>query len=258
LIIKLEPQLTLISLDALKSQVSTQNERLAKITGIIADANKRIANGATEIAASAPKGTAYTQDEKRFVQQMAHRQVVTLRNVIRRETDALITPVLRQMQDAAKEAKQRAERHFDKYSILRRSFGTLSGGIVAATQMRAAYAEIFEQSGPVELARWAQAAIDTGDTVLADSVIRANNNKPTADRTFSSQELLNAIPNAEYDTAQASCQAVIDLEERAGVAWSEFQNDKPNALGRIAMGLRKMPEINADGSIDAPDVGEFA
>ena len=181
--------------------------------------------------------------------------MATLRGTIRRETDLLIAPILKQMQDAAKEAKQRAERHFDKYSILRRSTGTLSGGIVAATQMRAAYAEIFEQAGPVELVRWAQSAVDSGDPVLADAVIRANNSKPTAERTFSSQEVLNQIPNTEHDEAQASCQAIIDLAERAGKEWSEFQNDKPDAMWRIALGLRKMPKINEDGSI-APAGGE--
>ena len=58
------PQLTLISLDQLKSQVSTQNGRLANITSLIADANKRIANGASQIDS---KGGAYTRTKSAFL-----------------------------------------------------------------------------------------------------------------------------------------------------------------------------------------------
>lgn len=66
---------------------------------------------------------------------------------------------------------------------------------------------------------------------------------------FSSQEVLNQIPNMEYDAVQASCQAVIDLADHAGKEWSALQNKRPDAMWRIALGLRQMPKINEDGRI---------
>ncbi len=122
-----------------------------------------------------------------------------------------------------------------------------------AQALRASFAEIFEQAGPTELARWAQWAIDSGDPVMADAVIRANNNKPTNDRTLNSQAVLDAIPNSDHEQAQDSCAAIIDAAEAAGLAWSEFENDHPDAMCRIAVGLRKMERINEGNGI--PEAG---
>jgi hypothetical protein len=61
------------------------------------------------------------------------------------------------MQDPADEAKVRAERHHDLFSILRNAkTGTGDGrAAVEAAQLRAAYAAILESTGPVELTRYA-------------------------------------------------------------------------------------------------------
>ncbi len=51
---------------------------------------------------------------------------------------------------------------------------------------------------------------------------------------------------SEYGQAQASCAAII---EAAGLAWSEFERDRPDAIRRIAVGLRKMEKINEGNGI---------
>ena len=248
--IKIEPQLTLLSLGQLASEVSTQTGRVIKIKALITDAEKRIAE---EVKAFAAPGSGYTPEERTYLQQANVRQSAAVRLRIRKETDALIIPILKATRASAADAKARAERHYDKFSILRRATGIQATGFVQSQALRASFAEIFEQAGPTELARWAQWAIDSGDPVMADAVIRANNSKPTNDRTFNSQSVLDAIPNSEYEQAQASCQAIIEAAEAAGLAWSEFENDRPDAMRRIAVGLRKMDKINEGHGI--PEAG---
>ena len=57
-------------------------------------------------------------------------------------------------------------------------------GIVEAMQLRAAYVDILAAAGPVELASWGQQAIDTGDAILADTVLRENGARKADERPF--------------------------------------------------------------------------
>ncbi len=66
--------------------------------------------------------------------------------------------VIKGLQAAASAAKEMGERHWDFFSCLRRAKtgnGDV-GGLVEAMTLRAAYAEILEKAGPMELANWAQ------------------------------------------------------------------------------------------------------
>jgi hypothetical protein len=79
-----------------------------------------------------------------------------------------------------------------------------------------------------------------------------------AERGFNSVSVLNALPNGEFDELQAICKNVIILAEEAGLAWSGFERDGTEATRRIAIGLRKMPVIQDDGSIKpAPVTGRL-
>jgi len=151
----------------------------------------------------------------------------------------------------AHEAEIRAGRHHDKWSILRRA--TNGQGVGGAAQFRAAYAESLEQAGAVELAKFAQQAVDTGDVRLADAVIRENDNRNLDNRSFSSTAVLAALLNAEHATAQQLLQNVIDPASEVGLAWSEFERDRPDGCRRIAAGLAKQARIKEGG----PATGEL-
>lgn len=83
------------------------------------------------------------------------------------------------------------ERHFDKHSVLRKAKSGNGGdqGIIEAMQLRAAYAAILEVCGPVELAKWAQQAIDSGDPILCDSVLRETGARNRDEQPFSCASL---------------------------------------------------------------------
>jgi hypothetical protein len=106
------------------------------------------------------------------------------------------------------------------FSILRNA---KTGPAVEAAQLRAAYATILESTGPVELAKWAQQAIDTGDAILADAVVRENGTRKQDERPFLTATLLKLLPNAEHQQAQALLQEVINLSQQGGIAYSEFE-----------------------------------
>jgi hypothetical protein len=106
----------------------------------------------------------------------------------------------------------------------------------------------------VELAKWAQQAIDNGDPILCDSVLREAGARKRDDQPFSCAALLEKIPNADHDLAQAHLTRVIDLAQEGGLAYSEFQRQAPDAFRRIQIGLQARlrvnePQIGEDGAI---------
>jgi hypothetical protein len=102
-------------------------------------------------------------------------------------------------------------------------------------QLRASYTAVLAKAGTVDLARWAQQAVDLGDPILADCAIRENNARTVAERGFTSQAVLDALPNAEYDELQAICKNVITLAEEAALAWASFENDGTEATAALLL-----------------------
>jgi hypothetical protein len=234
MVIKLEPQLPILNEDGLRTLVSAQRARVAKIHSLIASANAKID---AAVKAAAPKVTGLSSEQERVFKQVERQNAATIRIAVRRETDQEILPILREVNAESANAKVRGERHHDLWSVLRRATNGL--GIVAAAELRAAYCLILDQAGAVELARWAQQAVDTGDAILADAVIRANDSRKSDDRSFTSAALMTALPNEEHTRLQALLKNVIDLAAEAGLAWSEFERGKSDGLRRIALGLAK-------------------
>ncbi len=158
--VELQPQLQPFDNTGLRTFLRDQQARLNNLNKIIGTANERIA-ALRKAAAPPPKGV--SPAERQVYKTVAERQLISQIGEIRREVDKELIPLVKAMQGAADEAKVRGERHHDLFSILRNA---KTGPAVEAAQLRAAYATILESTGPVELAKWAQQAIDTGDAVL--------------------------------------------------------------------------------------------
>ena len=106
----------------------------------------------------------------------------------------------------------------------------------------------------MELAKWAQQAIDTGDPILCDSVLRETGERKRDEQPFSCASLLEKIPNAEHEQAQGLLNQVIDTAAKGGLAYSEFQRQAPDAMKRLELGLKARqnvnePKIGEDGAI---------
>lgn len=147
-------------------------------------------------------------------------------------------PVVREANAVADLAKVYAERHWDKFSVLRRA---TSGGAdpIGDLARRQSLTGLLALAGPVELTAWAQVSIDTGNLLLSDVICRVNGSRSTKEQPFGTAEFLEKLPMAEYDEAQALLDATILDAKRIGLAYSEFQNDTPGAqsLARISLGL---------------------
>ncbi len=76
----------------LSTEVSTQTGRVVKIKALIADAERRIAE---EVKAFAVPSSGYTPEERTFLQKANGRQSAAVRLRIRKETDAVIIPILK-------------------------------------------------------------------------------------------------------------------------------------------------------------------
>lgn len=247
MLIDLKPQIVPLDLTGLQNFASAQNTRLVKLNQLINDADARIEK-ARRAAAPPPKGV--TGPERQIIQTITDRQVNSEILTIRREADGALIEVLKAMKNAASTAKEMAERHFDLWSILRRAkTGNGVTGLLEATQLRAAYAQILAASGPTELAAWAQQAIDTADAILADAVLRENGVRKQDERAFMNSALLANLHNTEHVTAQALCNQVLDLNQQAGLAYSQFQRQDSAAFQRIQVGLTARQRIADAGSV---------
>ena len=246
--IEIKPQLVPLDMNGLRVFVRDQQARLTSLTSKIATANERIA-ALRKAAAPPPKGV--TGAERQVFQTVTERQLISDIGAIRREADKELTAIVRAMQTAADTAKEMGERHWDKWSVLRRA--TTGTGRTEAMQLRAAYATVLESVAGIELSRWAQYALDSGDPVLCDAVLRENGARKTDDRPFLNATLLQLLPNAEHDEAQALLNQALDLAQRGGLAYSEFERGRYNSVARIALGLKARQKIDdfigEDGAI---------
>jgi hypothetical protein len=251
MLIELKTQLLPLDMNGLRVLVRDQEARLVKLNNIITAANARI-DALRKAAAPAPKAGEVTAQEEQIFKSVAERQLVSAIGEVRRATDKELVPIVKAMQAAAADAKERGERHWDKHSTLRKakSGNGDAQGIIEAMALRASYAQVLAVCGPVELAKWAQQAIDTGDAILADAVLRENGARKKDEQSFMNGTVLDKLPNAEHEQAQALLNQVIDTAQRGGLAYSEFQRQAPDALRRIELGLKARQRINE------PKVGE--
>jgi hypothetical protein len=253
MLIELKPQLLPLDMNGLRVMVRDQEARFAKLTNIITAANARI-DALRKAAAPPPKLSAgVTAQEQQIFKNVAQRQLVSAIGNVRRETDKELVPIVKAMQATAGDAKERGERHWDKHSILRKAKSGNGGaqGILEAMALRASYAQVLEVCGAVELAKWAQQAIDSGDPILADAVLRENGARKRDEQPFMNATILEKLPNTEFEEAQALLNQVIDTAQRGGLAYSEFQRQAPDAIRRIELGLKARQNINVgeDGAI---------
>ena len=253
MLIELKPQLLPLDMSGLTRLVREQEARLSSLNNIITAANARI-DALRKQAAPPPKlGSGITAQEQQIIKGIASRQLVSQIGEVRRATDKELGPLVKIMQASAATAKEMGERQWDKHSILRKAKSGNGGaqGIIEAMALRASYAAILEVCGPVELAKWAQQAVDSGDPLLADAVLRENGARKKDEQPFSCASLLDKLPNAEFGEAQALLNQVIDTAQRGGLAYSEFQRQAPDAIRRIELGLKARQNINVgeDGAI---------
>jgi hypothetical protein len=258
MLIDLKPQLIPLDMPGLQTFASEQNKRLAKLTKLIADAEALIEKARKE-AAPPPKGVSGA--ERQIIQTINDRQTNSKILDIRRAADSALIELLKASQNAAAAAKIMGERHWNMWSVLRRA-KTGNGGVVGileAMQLRAAYADVLAAAGPSELAAWGQQAIDTADAILADSVLRENGVRKLDERPFMSSVLMTNLNNKEHAQAQALLNQVLDMNQQAGLAYSQFQRQDTAAFKRIQMGLTQRQRINdvdESGAILAADAAE--
>lgn len=242
--IELKPQLRILSDTELDAFVDAQRTRITKINRIIDDANKRI-HRAVDTGKPDLKGLSIA--EQKQMNSLWERNGATIRGQITREVDKELFALLKECRQAGDDAKIMGGRHYDKFSILRRA--TFGKGMVEAMQLRASYGNILELAGDVELSRWAQQAIDEGDAILADCVMRANDARPLDQRPFKSIALLNALPNGQYEAYMDKLNEVIDGATRAGMLISEFETGRPDSFRRIQLGLAQQARINGASKV---------
>lgn len=262
--IELKKPLTPLAVEGLKAFAATQKGLQTKVVSAIADATKQV--DAARAAVTVPIigdskriGTATvtlrTSEDARLQENLrshAKRQTVRLLADIRDGLDKTVVPLIKTMNVNSNTAKEMAERQWSVLEVLRRSKGASTGtsGIVEAMDLRASYTAILHTCHPIELARWAQAALDTGDAVLADCVVRENFARPRDQRAFMNQAFLSLLQNTEFEDAQALLKAVTDYYQVALLEYSKFGREIGSvSLQRISMGLASA-RLNEDGSID--------
>lgn len=246
--IDIHSQLAPLDLNGLRNRVREQEARLANLNNTIQAANARIAE--LRKAAAPPPIEDMRPDERQLFRNVQERQLASQIIQVRRDTDTTLVPVLKAINAASDDARVMAERHWDKYSVLRRA--TAGNGVQDALARRAYYADILAVAGSVELANFAQDAVDRADGLLADCILRENGARKRDEQSFMNQRLLDLIVVEDYDKAQAALRQVQDIASKAGLAYSEFQRQAPDAFRRIQMGLKmradKM-EMAEDGSV---------
>lgn len=265
--IELKPAVPIQTLEFLqKTFLPQQRARKDRVVSAVEDGNKRIDQARKSVTVPVigerkANGTvvrsAADQDLQRAAHAVASRQVVEKVSQVQREVDTVVVPVLKEMIAASDQAKVYAERHWDLWSVLRRSkgLGTGTSGFIEAMTLRAAYASMLKGCDPLELARWAQQAVDSADAILADAVARENmtrNNK-----SFSNQAFASRMSVPDYSAAQDTLREVVFLHQEAGAVYAGFGREIGAAsIQRIALGLaRQGDDLDMDeaGGIRLPN-----
>jgi hypothetical protein len=262
--IELKQPLAPLPIEGLKAFAATQKGIQTKVVSAIADATKQVDAarasvtipivGDSRMVGKVPV-TLRTSEDARLQENLkshARRQTVKLLADIRDGLDKTVIPLIKTMNVNSDTAKDMAERQWDIFSVLRRAKGASTGtsGIVEAMDLRASYTDILHVCHSIELARWAQAALDTGDAVLADCVVRENFSRARDQRAFMNQSFLSLLQNTEFQDAQNLLKAVTDSYQSALLEYGKFGREiGAVSLQRISMGLASA-RLNEDGGID--------
>jgi hypothetical protein len=266
--IELKQPLIPLAAEGLKTFAATQKGLQNQVVSAIADATNQVDAaraavtvpivGDSKILGRTPV-TLRTGDDVRLQETLkshARRQTVKLLADIRAALDKTVVPLIKTMNVNSDTAKDMAARQWDIVSVLHRAKGASTGtsGIVEAMNLRASYTAILHTCHPIELARWAQAALDTGDAVLSDCVVRENFSRPRDQRAFTNQSFLALLQNTEFQDAQKLLTAVTDYYQAALFEYGKFGREiGAVSLHRISMGLASARQNN-DGSISPKNI----
>jgi sulfur carrier protein ThiS len=264
--IELKSPVPLLDLAALKAFRDAQARRKEQVTSAVTSAEDEAAKARKQIVSNMPEtgetrlvGTtavrlrsgndAKLQDQ---IRSHADRQIVNALVGIRKKLDETAVPILKAMAVASDQAEEMKIRHWDKHSVLRRAKGTPTGGdFLESMALRAHYGIILKNAEPIELARWAQQALDSGDLILADAVTRENFGRKRDERPFTNQALLDKLSVPDFDAAQGYLNEVVLARQEAGLIYAKFENTSgQSSIKRIAFGLSAgMPEMDEAGGI---------
>lgn len=238
----LKPQLPRLETpEAIKSNLLVPAQQaVARLNSLISNSEAKI----NEIRALVSGGKAGGNEPMRA---RAASQPIQAITDIRKQVQSEGRDIVKALDAAAEMAQEMAERHWSIRVMLRLA---KPGGIAQAATLRAQYAQVLAKAGTVELAGWAQNAIDTGDVVLMDAVVRENDSRKRDDRAFLTPGVLELFGNVyqEYRLGQAMLNEVVTTAKRGGMILAEFEKGTGAvSLNKIAMGLRT---ANADYTID--------
>lgn len=240
--ITLKPQLARLETpEAIKSNLLVPvQQAVARLDSLISNSESKI----NEIRALVSGGNARGNEPNRA---RAATQPIAAITDIRKQVESEGRELVKALEAAAAMAEEMAQRHWSIRVMLRLA---KPGGLAQATALRTQYAQVLSKAGMVELAGWAQNAIDSGDVVLMDAVIRENDSRKRDERAFLTPGVLELFGNVwqEYRLGQATLNEVITTAKRGGIILAEFEKGTGKvATNRIALGLRV---ANADYTLD--------
>jgi hypothetical protein len=217
--------------DLTSKYLSPQRSRFERVKNAITSAEgeiERVRKTAAPSSRDADTAALYSAAHKK--------QQITQIHEIRNRTLDEVRTTLQDMLRASEEAAMAKERHWDLRSILRRA---KPNGLNTATALRADYMVVLKHAGHTELAAYAQQALDDMDPLLMDVVLKVNDQRRTADRSFVSATALEmfAAQYTEYQLAVATLDEVTRLFNNARLMQHEFGTGRADGIGRISVGL---------------------
>lgn len=252
----LQKQLTLLTLPQLGGFRDTQLKIEGRIKDLIGKANSQIAQieasfeefigpNKTRLVGNTPVTILDSRTHAPIQAQLVERKTE-----IRQAFSVQILPLQKQIVANVALAKVYQSRHWSKPQVLNRAVAPASN-LTDALSRRAAYAQIFQQVGKMELFSWAQIAIDSGDAILADAVYRANGKRSREERAFLPSTFMSLLPNADYTEAAGILQEVLLSAKRAGLSIAQFDgHGSAVSLDLIAMGLSSLDDSIIDPGLD--------
>lgn len=170
--------------------------------------------------------------------------------------EAVVRPVLDDMDRAVRTAQALSERVFGKMSVLARFKGDLTRR--EAVALRAHCTTVTAGQEGIVLHKMAQNALDGGtpeDMMMIYAILNANLRLNRDTRAFSNAELLALVEPAEFAEAHPLLQAIVDLRNEAGTAFAELGAPSGQvALNRIARGLAQR-KLQAAGHAPNAETG---
>ena len=242
--------------------IPAQHLRRDTVVNAVNGGNRRIDEARASIAAKMPvigerrNGMLFKSAADQVLEQdlkkATQRQLVSEIARIKKDVDAVSTPLLKEMDRASATAKVLADRVFDKLSCLGRMKADGTTRREALT-LRATCAALVANQEPIILRKMAQNAIDGGtleDFVLIHAILNENLKHHRARQAFTNASLVTLVNPPEFLAASPLLTAVVDLRNEAFEAWGKLANHVGQvSLMRITQGLAKR-------ELGAPNGGE--